>query len=476
MSAPNVLLFITDGHRADALGCAGDALALTPAIDAFARQGLQCDGAFCAHSVCMPTRASIFTGRYPHVHGVWANGVPLRRSEVTLPQVLAAHGYATCAAGKVHFEPQHPYVERYGGLSPRIDASSEPYYGFQEVHLSENHIGTEYMDFIRAGHPELEQRARTRDHMPAELHDLQWITDQAISFVGRQASAGRPFLCACSFHELIPPCTPPEEYAGRFAPADMPVPELRPEDLDLKPPFYRQCYEGYLARGRHPDEPTLQRYLASYYDQLAFIDHQFSRLIGALESSDALDNTIILFTADHGLSLNDHYQWRHGPFLFDQVSRVPMIWRVPGGCQGTRSSGLVEQVDIMPTLLDLCGVPVPDGVQGRSLSPLLTGRGTPSGRHSVLVQERHAPDLLARGLDPQLIWQIGVRTEDWKLISYVDYPHGELYDLRQDPGEFRNLWADPGYLPRRREMEALLMDRLASSQDPLPSRDPRVHY
>lgn len=476
MPAPNVLMFITDGHRADALGCAGSPIARTPAIDAFASQGVLCERTFCTHSVCMPTRGSIFTGRYPHIHGTWANGVALRRSETTLPEVLAGHGYATCASGKVHFEPQQPYVQQFGGLSPRIDTSREPYYGFQEVHLSENHIGQEYIDFIRENHPELEQRALTRDRMPEELHDLQWITDRAIDFIQRQVAAGRPFLCSCSYHELSPPCTPPENYIGLFDPNDMPVPELRPEDLDLKPPFYRQCYEGYLARNRHPDASTLQRYLASYYDQLAFIDRQFARLMDVLTAAGAMDNTIVLFTADHGLSLNDHFQWRHGPFLFDQVINVPMIWRVPGGLAGARSQGLIEGVDIMPTILDLCGVPEPAGVQGRSLAPMLTGTVADSGRDSVLVQERHAPDLLARGLDPELIWQVGVRTHDWKLVHYVDYPHGELYDLREDPGEFHNLWADPGYLPRRREMEALLMDRLASSQDPLPVREPDVHY
>ncbi|MBM3957406.1 MAG: sulfatase-like hydrolase/transferase, partial [Gemmatimonadetes bacterium] len=109
MAKPNVVLFITDGHRADTVGCYGNALVRTPHLDAFAAEGALFRRSFCSHSVCMPTRASIFTGRYPHVHGVWANGVPLPTTEVTLPQVLAEHGYATCATGKVHFEPQQAY-------------------------------------------------------------------------------------------------------------------------------------------------------------------------------------------------------------------------------------------------------------------------------------------------------------------------------------------------------------------------------
>ncbi len=128
----------------------------------------------------------------------------------------------------------------------------------------------------------------------------------------------------------------------------------------------------------------------------------------------------------------------------------------------------------MPTLLEQCGVAIPPGVQGRSLVPLLRGEPGARGPEAVLLQERHAPDLAARGLDPHLVWQVGIRTPEWKLIHYVDYRDagerfgGELYDLRHDPGEFANLWSEAGYLSQRRELEALLMDRLAATQDPLP--------
>jgi arylsulfatase len=469
MERPNVLLFITDGHRADSLGCYGNDLIRTPNLDAFAGEGALFRRTFCTHSVCMPTRASIFTGRYPHIHGVWANGVALPRSEVTLPQVLAEHGYATCATGKVHFEPQEAYTER---VAPIIDAREEPYYGFNEVHLSENVLGREYLRFIDERFPDLSERARRRERLPEEAHDLQWITDQAIDFITRQADRGQPFFCSCSFHELCPPSNPPETFAGSIDPADVPVPELREDDLDRRPPFYRECYEGYLRKGRQPDEPTLRRYIASYYEQAAFIDKQFGRLAEALKRLGLWDETIVLFTADHGLALNDHWQWRHGPFLFDQVINVPMIWRLPDMAQrGIQVSELVEGVDTMPTVLELCGVEAPPGVQGQSILPLIRSVDGARGKESVLVQERQAPDLAARGLDPSTITQVGIRTAEWKLIHYRDYPHGELYNLRNDPGEFVNLWADPHRRDPRRELEAQLMERLVGAQDPLPTRE-----
>jgi arylsulfatase A-like enzyme len=251
----------------------------------------------------------------------------------------------------------------------------------------------------------------------------------------------------------------------------MTVPDLREDDLAKKPAFYRHCYEGYCANGRQPDEPELRRIIASYYDQARFIDKQFGRLVAALKALGVWDDTVVLFTSDHGLSLNDHWQWRHGPFLFDEVINVPMIWRAPGTTSPAQTSDeMVEQVDIMPSVLDLCGVAIPHGVQGTSLVPLLAGAPGARGKESVLVQERQAPDLAARGLDPDSVTQIGIRTGDWKLIHYPGCPYGELYDLQGDPGEFDNLWADPGYAGKRHELETLLLDRLYEAGDPPPVR------
>jgi len=479
MKKTNVVLFITDGQRTDTLGCYGNRLVDTPNIDAFAQAGARFERSFCPHSVCMPTRASIYTGRHPHVHGVWANGVALSADEVTLPRVLAENGYATCAAGKIHFEPQQMYMS---GDRPAISdgvraacpiIEDTPYYGFGEVHMTENLLGLEYLRFIDREHPELAERARKRDRMPEEAHDLQWTTDQAIGFIRRQVESDTPFFCHCSYHELSPPGNPPDTFVDRYDPADVPVPELREADLAKKPDWYRQCYEGYLSRGRHPDEATLRRHIACYYSVASFIDKQFGRLMSALEELGVLDDTIVLFTSDHGLSLNDHFQWRHGPFLFDQVVNVPMIWRVPGMAQrGVVTEELVESVDIMPTVLDLCGAEIPHAVQGQSLRPLICAEPDARGKESVLIQERQAPDLAARGLDPASVTQYGLRTKDWKVIHYQGQPWGELYDLRNDPGEFENLWDDPASQRRRAELEHLLLDRLFEGGEPFP----QIHY
>lgn len=470
MAPRNVVLFITDGHRADCLGCYGNRLLQTPNVDAFAKEGARFTRSYCSHTVCMPTRASIFTGRYPHVHGVWANGVPLSKGEVTLPQLLLEKGFATCATGKVHLEPQEPY-DRY---APIIEQT--PYYGFEEAHLSENRQGLEYIRFVEANYPDLLDQAKRRDlSLPEEVHELHWITTQAIEFVRRQAAIGKPFFLACSFHELIPPCHAPRSFANLYRPEDMPPPKCREGEMNGKPPYHKQCYEGYLRKKAHPDEPTLRKYLASYYNQTGFLDKQFGRLTSALKECGAWEETIVLFTADHGLVLNDHYQWRHGPFLYDQVINVPMIWRVPGmGRPGIATDELVESVDVLPTILDFLGLSAPPGAQGRSIRPLICGEEGAKGRESVLVQDRESPDLLARGIDPKEVTLVGVRTKEWKLIHYPGRPYGELYDLRNDPDEFINLWADARHAERRKEMERLLLDRMLAAEDPLPER--RWHW
>jgi len=462
---PNILMFITDGHRADSLGCYGNPVLRTPHVDAFAREGARFTGAYSAHTVCMPSRASIWTSRYPHVHGVWANGVPLSRDEVTLPQVLADNGYRTCAAGKIHLEPQQ------GPEYPPRIAEGESYYGFQEVHLSENKIGAEYLQFVRDEFPDLAEAADKRRPVPEDAHELAWITGRAIDFVRRSATDGAPFLCSCSFHELSPPCHPPLGFDDLYRPEDMPPPKRKQGELDNKPPYYTECYDGQMRLGRYPDDDTYRRYMTTYYNQTTFIDKQFGRIIAALDDLGVADRTIVLFTADHGLTLNDHWQWRHGPFLMEQVINVPMIWRVPAPApQGRVVEELVESVDIMPTILDLCGVGPPPGVQGRSITPLLAGAEGAEGRESILAQDRESPELLAREVDPAGFKIIAVRTSEWKLIHYPGEPHGELYHLASDPDEFENLWPCPEHLRTRRQMERLLLDRLAAAEDPLPRR------
>jgi len=155
--------------------------------------------------------------------------------------------------------------------------------------------------------------------------------------------------------------------------------------------------------------------------------------------------------------------------LYDPVINIPMVWRVPG--QGRRVvEELVETVDIMPTLLDLASAPQPPGIQGRSMKPLLLGEAGAKGKDCVLAEDTESPELLARKVDPTGFKIKAIRTKDWKLIHYSSAPYGELYNLKNDPDEFENLWSRPQYRETRREMERLLLGKLLDTEDLLPQR------
>ncbi len=464
----NVVMMIIDGQRAEMMGCAGNRILKTPNIDALAARGVRFENSFCVHGVCMPTRASIFTGRYPSAHRAWANGVPLSRNEVTLAQVVSDNGYQTGASGKLHFEPQ------LGSEYPPALDRGAGYYGFREVHLSENIPGVEYLAFLRKNYPTLVEQVRKRQPLPEEAHSIHWIVDQTLDFIGRASRKEAPFFAYCSFGDLIPNSPRTAGFKDMYAPADMPMPKRRPGELDKKPPHYKQAYEHMLARNRYPDEAAYRLMMAEYYyGQMSFLDKQVGRLVSTLESLGQLDDTTIILTADHGLCLADHWMHLHGPWPYDQVMKVPLVLAGPGIPRGRVIAELVEDVDIMPTTLDYLGLPLPAGVQGTSLRPLIEGRAGAHGKQTVWMDDREAPDLESNfGVRAAGFHVRVIRSKTWKYVHYQGQPLGELYDLRNDPDEFDNLWSDPGYRKLRNECHDQFLERLISVQDPLPVR----HY
>ena len=478
---PNLLLIVIDGFRSEMIGCSGNSLVQTPNIDALAKKSVRFENAFSAHSVCMPARASIFTGRYPSVNGVWANGVPLSKNEITIAHVLKDNGYATGSSGKHHFEPQAA-----PGYPPDLKSLPD-YYGFKEVHLSENLKGSEYTEFVQKNYPEFvrtvkrkgsENVGRTADllvnrSVPEEANQLNWIVNQTINFIKDKAKKDEPFFAFTSFHELIPPSFPPADFQKMYDPAEMPMPKRREGELDNKPPHYKKVHEMQVKSGWQPDDEKYKTIMAGYYAEMSFIDKQLGRIIKTLENLNLMDNTVIAIMGDHGLCLNDHWIWRHGPWLYEQVIKVPLIIYDPALHGGKVIEELVESVDLMPTLLESLDVPPPAGVQGKSFRPLLMNKSGAQGKETIWVDDRDSPELLdahtnAFGLESFRV--MALRNKDWKLIHYPGSPWGELYNLNNDPGEFENLWAEPQYRNIKNEMQAQLLDRVIEGNDPLPVR------
>ncbi len=265
------------------------------------------------------------------------------------------------------------------------------------------------------------------------------------------------------------PFWPAKEYYDRYDPEKLPPPAYHSGELDDKTAYQRIDHEG-ASGGRNlsfakTDDLTHRRITAAYYAMIEQIDFEVGRMLQALDETGQADDTIVIYMSDHGEMLGDHGIYLKGPYFYECAMRVPLMIRWPGQAKaGLRSDALVEMTDITPTLLDAAGIPLPQGIQGRSLAPLLRGETT-AHRDSVYMECYDSSHLFA---PPPMA--TSVRTHNRKLSVYHSLNAGELYDLEKDPGEVRNLWDDPKARGMREEMLFKLVNRMADTVDPLPAR------
>ncbi|MBN1837085.1 MAG: sulfatase-like hydrolase/transferase [Spirochaetales bacterium] len=476
-SRPNILLISADQLRRDALGIYANRVIRTPHIDGLGAEGVVFDSCVCQNPYCMPSRWSIFTGRYPRSHGVRENGVLFKPEETTLATVLRDNGYRTGAFGKMHLTPQlhAAYEDEHW---PADD------FGFQVKHLTNDNKSGEYLDelkqkdkaayehVLKQGKEKIKEdlasaAERTFDlapqvwenRIPAELHQSNWIADKFIEFLDEDRKG--PFFSWVSFVDPHHPFDPPEPYASMYDPARMPLPLRRQDEFADKPEHFTRMLRGYSPGNEKYDFPTIsdegwQTIKARYYGMVSLIDDAVGRIVAKLKSLGVLENTIIVVTADHGELLGDHGILFKGPFHYDCLIRIPMI--VKWGdrlCGGTRISEITQHIDLMPSLLTYAGLGVPDGVQGRFLQPLIDGDHG-SAYPYALVEH----DNMAWGFNIKTL-----RSRDWRMTYYAGRSFGELYDLNQDPHEFVNLWDDPEHRSVKEELKTALLDRLIATED-----------
>ncbi len=464
--SPNILLIMADQLRKDTLGCYGNPLIHTPNIDRIAAAGVRFERNIIQNPVCQPSRSSILTGRYPHSHRVWTNGMSLPSSEVTVAEYLRRTGYHTGVFGKLHLDPQ------LKGPPVRMSAASAPYYGFDVFHITEDPKVGEYLDFIDTFHPSYSAAVRkTNATLPVEIHQSAWIAGRTIDFIQRARKNDRPFFGLCSFVDPHHGCDPPPPYNTMYKPEELPAPRRRAGELDDKPPYFRQFADLYAdAKGVNTSEESVRKFASQYYGEISLLDAQIGRILKALEKTGALENTIIAFTADHGDMLGDHWLIYKGAFHYDCLINTPLLISWPAALpKGRTVTALTEEVDIAPTLLDLAGLPPPPGMQGVSLVPL--GKGERSSLKQATLTEANAPGGQSSDLQRYAVTVKTLRTEEWKLTFHQGHDYGELYDLKNDPNEFVNLWSKPAYRERRDQLVAQLLDTLVRTEDPLPLRN-----
>jgi arylsulfatase A-like enzyme len=503
---PNILMIMTDQQPATSLPAYGNRVARTPALDALAAGGVVVDNAVCNYPACTPARAAVHTGRYPHTTRVRANHIHLPESEITLPLVLRAAGYRTALVGKNHvFADGRPGSQfRVGGLAlqdwpastvdlvaaqdditrrtPLADQRDlfDSWYGA-------NHFGPDgpaYADH-RAFHlqPHLWRNAAGSavSPFPAEQCTSAVLADRTVELL-RADDGSRPWFTWLSFPDPHNPYIAPEPYASMYDPAEM---ELPPYDsLEGKPE--RQRIASRMCGMHDADPDALRRAIAVEYAMVSGVDAAVGRVLAALDETGQRESTIVVFLSDHGGYLGEHGAWHKAPAFYESLIRIPLVVSWPGTLSpGRLADGFVEQVDVLPTLLDLAGIAVPPGVQGRSAAEALADRS--GGRAEAYAEVGEAGDpvtwddlpfLPDSPLDDRWFPWDGFQ-EAWvgrgKMIrsgslKYVWYANGdeELYDLASDPDELTNLAATGSHEQTRRELRERLLAWAVATEDDLP--------
>ena len=478
---PNVLWICTDQQRHDTLGCYGNEHVRTPNIDALAQGGTLFENAFCQSPVCSPSRGSFMTGRYPRTTRLRMNGQDIPADEVPVTKLLRdAAGYTCGLSGKLHLSACAPKV------CPTTERRIDDGYADEHFHWSHHPDcewpGNEYCQWLRErGHEYKVKEHPISKHVQAsmseELHQTTWCAEKAIEFMEGQKDAG-PWLFSVNIFDPHHRFDPPAEYLERYLERlnDVPLPHYLPGELSDKPAWqavdHRGAHGGGGAAFPKMSDTDHRAVRAAYWAMCDLIDVQVGRMLDALDRTGQRENTVVIFTSDHGEMLGDHGIYLKGPYCYEEGVHVPLIVSMPGTvAAGVRRRALVELTDLAPTLLQVAGLERYAGMQGRSLWPLLTDAGAEDAhREDVYCEYYNAMPWHEKRDDVPPAWLTMVRTARHKLVCAHGLDAGELYDLADDPRESRNLWDDPESAGVKARMMKRLADRMAFAADPLPPR------
>lgn len=456
---PNVLLIVCDDLNRH-VSTSGYRPIQTPALESLAAAGQTFRRAYCQYPVCGPSRASLLGGLYPETTGVLNNTSDIRSTRpgtTSLPQLFKNHGYWTAGVGKVFH-------------NPKTNPGDVAWHRFEKFDNDESPVEARLRREFEAAHGSIEAKKNQRrwrmamkesrgriagqtppGYGPTDLRDDQHKDGKNVRRIAEwldgRAHGDKPFFIGCGIQKPHVPFWAPRKYFQQY-PLD--ALRYRPTPVDdwkNRPmPAIVKRYEAFGFEFGKENDRLRREYMQAYHACISFIDAQIGLLLDSVKRGGHWDNTIIVLTSDHGYHLGEHYLWGKVT-LFEECARVPMIVRVPGRTQaGSQTEGLVELVDVFPTLVDLCGIDAPHRLQGRSFVPLLDD---PSGTGKEVVYT-----VVTRG---KLLGR-SIRTAQWRYAEWGGPDQAELYDLRNDPHEDRNLAADAQHRGQRRTMQQLLAE------------------
>jgi arylsulfatase A-like enzyme len=464
-SAPNVLFIMTDDQRQDAVSVYGNPILRTPNMDRIATGGVRFAEAFVTNSLCAPSRASVLTGLYSHAHGVITNGggpefynqPGLRDDQVTFVHLLHGAGYHTALIGKWHMRSWPSGFDQWV-VFPGQGVYEDP----------------EMIAGTLTTPPDAGVRLKLRGH----ADDV--VGDQALAFLA-QRPKDRPFCLLYQFKSPHRAWMPAKRFENALADVPIPVPRTFEDRLAGRPEALRRAemaiadMPDFRERGVDPSLPletrkrlNLEHLVRNYYRVLMSVDENVGRVLDALESEGIANNTIVVYTSDNGFFLGEHGLFDKR-LMYEPSIRVPFMIRFPARVPPGRVDGqhLVLNIDVAPTLLELAGVPVPGWMHGRSLLPLLRGE-SPAWRDAILYEYYEYP------AEHCVRKNRGVRTDRWKLIHFWEQPEEwELYDLRNDPDETRNLGGSREHASVVRDLKLKLRqlrEEVGDSDPPGPAR------
>lgn len=497
---PNIVLFVADQLRADHLGCYGHPLAVTPNIDALAARGRRYANCHVASTVCMPNRATMLTGRMPSLHGVRRNGIPLPHWQRTFPELLSAIGYRTALIGKGHLQPFGQYARDGAGPNPTdtviLPGSTDdytmefisrwqqddehgitsPYYGFDHAELCLAHgdlVEGDYARWLTERDPDAAERRgpehalpspdrRARDAwrtaVPEDLYPSAFVAQRAIEWLSdhSQNHADQPFLLVCSFPDPHHPFTPPGRFWDLVDPDDVELPDSfhqrsRSPLIDF---IHRISRDGLLPHTHipfAPDEREAREIIALTLGSVANIDARVGEVIQAIEGQGLAGDTITVFTTDHGDMMGDHGVFLKGPMHCNALTQVPLIWSDPhSATTADTDSRQASSLDLARTILGAAACVPAVGMQGIDLNA-----DPADSNRAVLLENESAGLQFDR---PTGFGVRSIRTPDWRLTMSDDPELCEMYDLRSDPAEVRNLWHEPTRAAQRRDLTDLLVE------------------